>query len=97
LAPGTYASDPDPFADLVTADGARLWSALVIEDADEAEFGTAAEDFEALADRRDDASTSTPTLGSPDGFRATLLAGRQPVPIRRADGIHLCPRAKSRY
>ena len=97
LEPGTYASEIlDPFADLVTADGARLlWvGPLVIEDAEEAEFVDGLQrDFEALAERRDDVDfVDADTWVAPDGFRATLPGpDGQPVPVRRADGIHLCP------
>ncbi len=97
LAPGTYASEIlDPFADLVTADGARLlWvGPLVIDDPDESEFVDGLQrDFEALAERRDDVDfVDADTWVAPDGFRATLPGpDGQPVPIRRADGIHLCP------
>ena len=97
LEPGTYSSEIlDPFADLVTTAGAHLlWvGPLAIEDADEAEFVDGLQrDFEALAERRDDVDfVDADTWVAPNGFRTTLPGpDGHPVPIRRADGIHLCP------
>ena len=97
LEPGSYASEVlDPFVDLVTEDGARvLWvGPLVIDDAGEADFVDALqEDFEALAERRDEVEfVDADTWVAPDGFTTTLPGpDGAPVPVRRADGIHLCP------
>jgi len=97
LEPGTYATEVlEPFADLVTSTGARvLWvGPAVIEDTEEAEFVTGLEqDFRALAEQRPDIDfVDADTWVAPDGFRATLPGpDGVPVPVRRADGIHLCP------
>jgi hypothetical protein len=97
LEPGTYATGIlDPFADLLTQDGAQvLWvGPLVIADADEAEFVDGLEqDFEALADRRDDIDfVDGDRWVAPEGFSTTLPGSDgAPVTVRRADGIHLCP------
>lgn len=97
LEPGSYADEIlDPFADLLTENGARvLWvGPLVIDDAEEAEFVDGLQqDFHALADRRDDVDfVDADTWVAPEGFSATLpRPDGEAVPVRRADGIHLCP------
>lgn len=97
LEPGTYASGIlEPFADLLTADGARvLWvGPAVIEDADETEFVSGLQrDFEALAEARTDVDfVDADTWVAPEGFTPTLPGpDGEPVQVRRADGIHLCP------
>lgn len=97
LEPGTYPREVlDPFVDLLTDGGARvLWvGPLQIEDDDEAEFVDGLQDdFEALADRRNEVDFVDGDIWvAPDGFRATLPGeGGIPVPVRRADGVHLCP------
>lgn len=97
LEPGSYPAEIlDPFADLVTAAGARvLWvGPSVIEDAEESEFVDGLErDFRALARRRDDVDfVDGDTWVAPEGFSPTLPGpDGSPVAVRRADGIHLCP------
>jgi hypothetical protein len=97
LEPGSYPREVlDPFVDLVTEDVDRLlWvGPLVIDDAEEAEFVTGLQaDFEALAERRDEVDfVDADNWIAPDGFTATLPGpDGTPVPVRRADGIHLCP------
>lgn len=97
LEPGTYATEVlEPFADLVTSSGARiLWvGPAVIEDPEEAEFVTGLEqDFRVLAEERPDIDfVDADTWVAPDGFSVTLPGpDGQPVGVRRADGIHLCP------
>ncbi len=97
LEPGSYAAEVlEPFADLVTAEGAEvLWvGPAVIEDTEEAEVVTGLEvDFRALARQRPDVDfVDADTWVAPDGFTETLPGpDGEPVPVRRADGIHLCP------
>ncbi|MET0914268.1 MAG: hypothetical protein ABWZ68_13295 [Acidimicrobiales bacterium] len=97
LEPGSYADEIlDPFVDRLTEDGARvLWvGPLVIDDAEETEFVDGLQqDFRALADRRDDVDfVDADTWVAPEGFSATLPGPHgEAVPVRRADGIHLCP------
>jgi hypothetical protein len=97
LEPGSYLAEVlDPFVDLITATGARvLWvGPAVIADPDEAEFVDGLEeDFRALAERRPEVDfVDADTWVAPDGFAETLAGpDGQPVRVRRADGIHLCP------
>ena len=97
LEPGSYPDEViDPFVDLVTATGARvLWvGPAVIADPDEAEFVDGLEeDFRALAERRSEVDfVDADTWVAPDGFQETWPGpGGEPVLVRRADGIHLCP------
>jgi len=97
LEPGSYPEEVlDPFVDLLTAGGARiLWvGPAVIADPDEAEFVDGLEeDFRALAERRPEVDfVDADTWVAPDGFTETLPGpDGDPVQVRRADGIHLCP------
>ena len=97
LEPGSYPEEVlEPFADLITATGARvLWvGPAVISDTDETEFVNGLErDFRALARRRPDvAFVDADTWVAPAGFTETLPGpDGEPVQVRRADGIHLCP------
>ncbi len=95
--PGSYAEGVvEPFADLITSTDARvLWvGPAVIADAEETEFVNGLEqDFRALARQRSDvAFVDADTWVAPEGFTETLPGpDGEPVPVRRADGIHLCP------
>ena len=97
LAPGSYPDQVlEPFVDLITATGARvLWvGPAVIADPDEAEFVDGLEeDFGSLAERRPEVDfVDADTWLAPEGFAETLPGpDGEPVPVRRADGIHLCP------
>ena len=97
LQPGTYRTEVlEPFADLLTATGARvLWvGPAVIEDAEEAEFVSGLEqDFRALAEERPAIDfVDADTWVAPDGYRETLPGpDGEAGQVRRADGIHLCP------
>ncbi len=97
LEPGSYPAEVlEPFVDLVTAQGARvLWvGPAVISDADEAEFVADLEaDFRTLAGQRPEVDfVDADTWVAPEGFTATLPGpDGDPVQVRRADGIHLCP------
>ena len=97
LEPGSYPEAVlEPFVDLITSTGARvLWvGPAVISDTDETEFVNGLEqDFRALAERRPEVDfVDADTWVAPDGFTETLPdPDGEPVLVRRADGIHLCP------
>jgi hypothetical protein len=97
LEPGEYRDEiVDPVIDLLTEEGGRvLWvGPLLIRDQEESEFTRGlAEDFQAVAEDRDDVDyVEADPWVAPDGFVRRLPGpdGR-PVQVRRADGIHLCP------
>ncbi len=102
LVEGSYREEiVDPALDLLEESGTRLvWvSPIPVSDPEEAEFvESLADDWRAAVEARSDGEwlDVSPVI-APDGFVAELPGpDGTPVPVRRSDGIHMCPEGQRR-